>query len=129
MPQGDPMGYQFMAGPTGQRMQRNQQRDNYQGKIDDLMRQLQFGQLQGMNPMQMADLQMQMRGAQRDMGNWQNQQYGQQMAQMTQPGAGSVGGSPGHSQMQRNPYLEMLLMGQLGMGGGIGGGRGGQQIG
>jgi len=111
-------------------MQRGQQRDTYQSKIDELMQQLQFAQMQGQNPMQMADLQMQLQQAQQGMRDWQNQQYGQQMGQMTQQGPGPVGSNrPGMSQLQKNPFLEMLLMGQLGMGGGPAGGRGGQQIG
>jgi hypothetical protein len=113
-----------MAGPAGQNMQRTQQRDKYQGQIDDLMRQMQFGQIQGMNPMQMAGLQQQMQQAQRGFGDWQQQQYAGQMGQLNRPpGAGSVGsgmpgGRPGQTQLQQNPYLELLLLNSLGMGGG-----------
>ena len=123
--------FNFLSGAGGQAFQNNRQREGYQSKIDDLMRQLQFGQMQGMNPMQMAGLQQQMMGAQRDMGNWQQQQYGQQMGRMSQAGPGMVGGGPGNrSQLQSNPYLEMLLRGSLGMGGGPGAGGGyGPQIG
>ena len=123
--------FNFLAGPGGQAFSRGQQRDNYQGQINDLMQQIQFGQLQGANPMQMADLQMQLQRIQQDMGNWQNQQYGQQMGQMSQAGAPAIGGGPGNrSQMQQNPFLHMLLQSQLGMGGGgSGGGPYGPQIG
>jgi len=123
-------GFQFAASPGGQGMQRGQQRDTYQSKIDELMQQLQFAQIQGQNPMQMADLQMQLQQAQQGMGEWQNEAYANQMAKYTQAGPGPVGSNrPGMSQLQKNPFLEMLLMGQLGMGGGPAGGRGGQQIG
>jgi len=128
--QNHPAYLRFMSGPGGQQMQRGQARDKYQGAIDDLMMQLQFAQMQGQNPMQIADLQMQLQQAQRGMGEWQNEAYANQMAKYTQAGPGPVGSNrPGMSQLQKNPFLEMLLMGQLGMGGGPAGGRGGQQIG
>jgi hypothetical protein len=119
------MGYNFMAGPGGQAQQRGEQRRGYESNLNDLMRQIQFGQIQGMDPMKMAGLQQQYGQAQQGFGDWQNQQYANQMAQMSRPGSRGVGSSsqrPGPSQLQMNPFLEMLLMSQLGMnrGGGAG---------
>ena len=119
--QNHPAYLRFLSGPGGQRMQRGQQKDKYQGAIDGLMQQLQFAQIQGANPMVLADLQMQLQQAQRAFGEWQNEQYATQMGQMSRPGAPAVGGGPGApSQLQQNPYLQMLLLGSLGMGGGSG---------
>jgi len=121
MPQGDPLGYNFMAAPAGQAMQRGQQRDKYRGMLDDLQRQIAAAQIQGGNPMQMMNLQADYGNAQQRYGDWQQQQYAQQMGQYGRPGAPAVGGGPGApSQSQMNPYLQMLLLGSLGMGGGSG---------
>ena len=123
-------GFQAANSPMGKGQNRWQGKEKYQGAIDDLMLQLQFAQMQGKSPMVIADLQMQLQQAQRGMGEWQNSEYANQMAKYTQAGPGPVGSNrPGMSQLQQNPWLEMLLMGQLGMGGGPAGGRGGQQIG
>ena len=129
-PGGSPMDFQLANSVMGRGLNMSQGRDKYQGAIDDLMLQLQFAQMQGANPMVLADLQMQLQQAQRGMGEWQNEAYANQMGKYTQAGPGPVGSNrPGMSQLQKNPFLEMLLMGQLGMGGGPAGGRGGQQIG
>jgi len=130
MPQGDPLGYNFMAAPGGQAMQRGQQRDKYRGQLDDLQRQMGSAQLQGGNPMQLMNLQADYNNAQQGFQDWQNQQYSQQMGQWNQPGAGTVGGGPGNrSQLQMNPYLVMLLQNSLGMAGPGGGGGYGPQMG
>ena len=132
-PGGPPMDFQTASSPLMRGQNLWGAKDKYQSAIDDLMLQLQFAQMQGKNPMVIADLQMQLQQAQRGMGEWQNQMYGEQMAKYSQPGPRGVGQNapapPGQSQLQKNPFLEMLLMGQLGMGGGPAGGRGGQQIG
>jgi hypothetical protein len=96
------------------------------GRVDELMQRLMQAQASGANPMVLNDLQMQIQQAQRGMQDWQQQQYAQQMSQMARPsGAGSVGGlgrggRPGQTQAQQDPYLQMMLMNQLGMGGGMG---------
>lgn len=121
MPQGNPLGYNFMAAPGGQAMQRGQQRDQYRGQLDDLQRQMGAAQIQGGNPMQMMNLQADYANAQQGFNDWQQQQYAQQMGQYGRQGAGAVGGGPGApSQSQMNPYLQMLLLSSLGMGGGGG---------
>ena len=71
--------FNFLSGLGGQGWQLGQQRQGYQQKIDDLMKQLQFAQIQGQNPMQMAGLQQQLGEAQRGMGDWQRQAYLQNM--------------------------------------------------
>lgn len=121
VPGGDPMGFNFSASPGGASQGMYAGKQKYQGAIDDLMRQLQFAQIQGANPMVIADLQMQLQQQQRSFGEWQNSEYANQMGQYSQQGLGAVGGGPGpRSQIQQNPFLQMLLLSSLGMGGGGG---------
>jgi hypothetical protein len=124
-----PYNGQFFMQP---RVNQAEQRNNYQGQLDDLMRQLQYGQMQGKNPMQLAGIQNQIGNTQRDYGNWQQQQFAQGMSNLNRPGPPGVGSSSGApSRAQMDPYLIQLLMSQLGMGGsrGPGGGGYGPQMG
>ena len=104
--------------------QRGMQRDRFQGGVDDAARAFQQATIQGSDPMTIARLQEEWMNAQRGYGDWQQQQYAQGMGDMSRRGPGSVGGGPGQSQLEQNPYLAMLLQSQLGMGGGGGGGGG-----
>ena len=109
---------QFFMQP---RVNQAEQQSGYQQQIDDLMRQMQYGQLQGNSPMQMAGIQNQLGNTQRDYGNWQQQQFAQGMSGLNRGGAPGIGGAPGQpSRAQMDPYLVQLLMSQLGMGGGGG---------
>ena len=124
-----PYNGQFFMQP---RVNQAEQRTNYQNQLDDLMRQLQYGQLQGRNPMELAGIQNQLGTTQRDYGNWQQQQFAQGMSNLNRPGPPGVGRSSGTpSRAQMDPYLIQLLMSQLGMGGsrGPGGGGYGPQMG
>jgi hypothetical protein len=92
-----------------------------QGQVDGAMQDLQRAQIMGADPMVIARLQQAAEQAQRGMQQWQQRQYAQGMGEMTQAGPPGIGGAPGNpSQLQQNPYLQMLLQSQLGMGGGGG---------
>ena len=92
-----------------------------QQSVDDANMALRRAQIMGANPMQLAELEQAAMNAQRSMNQWQTQQYGERMGEMSRRGPGPIGGGPGQSQLEQNPYLAMLLQNQLGMGGGRGG--------
>jgi hypothetical protein len=95
-----------------------------QNKIRALEQQLMKMQASGANPAQIGALQLQLQNAQQDYQQSQQESYAQEMGQMSQStrGIGSNRPAPmGQSQIQQNPYLEMLLRSQLGMSGGGGG--------
>ena len=113
------------GGPDPMQMAQFRQGQNTggQNRIDELSAQIAQAQASGASPMVLADLQQQMKLANRSHEQWQQRQYGEEMGKLTQQGQPGIGGAPGApSQMQQNPYLEMLLRNRLGMGGG---GRGG----
>ena len=92
-----------------------------QGNIDDLQAQLLKLRMTGASPLAIGQLEQKIGIANRGMGQLQNRQYGEEMGKLTNRGAGSVGtggrgGRPGQSQIDQNPYLEMLLRNRLGMG-------------
>jgi len=126
---GPQMGGPPQGGPDQMQMsQFRQGQYSPQGGVDELQAQFARAQATGASPLVLAELQQKLSIAQRGMEQWQNRKYGEEMGRLTQPqGAGSVGsggrgGRPAQSQLQQNPYLEMLLRNRLGMGGG--GGRG-----
>ena len=93
-----------------------------QSRVDQAMMDLQRARMMGADPMVLARLEQEAQGMQRDFGNMQQQAYATQMGQMSQRGPGAIGQSgQGVSQLEQNPYLQMLLQSQLGMGGGRGG--------
>jgi hypothetical protein len=102
------------------------QQGNYQGGVDDAMMDLRRAQIMGADPMVIARLEQEANQAQRGFEQWQQRQYAEGMGQMSQRGPGGIGGGQGQSQLDQNPYLQMLLQSQLGMGGG---GRGGESYG
>jgi hypothetical protein len=104
---------QFM-GDAGDQM--NYQRNTAQAGIDQANMDLRRAQIMGADPMVMARLEQEVMQQQRSMEQWQAQQYAEQMGQMSQRGPGSLGGGRQPSQMDQNPYLQMLLQSQLGMG-------------
>ena len=90
-----------------------------QSRVDQAMMDLQRARMMGADPMVLARLEQEAQGMQRDFGNMQQQAYATQMGQMSQRGPGAIGQSgQGASQLEQNPYLQMLLQSQLGMGGG-----------
>ena len=110
---------QFM-GDSGDRM--DYQRNSRQGGVDQAMMDLRRAQIMGADPMVLARLEQEANQAQRGFDQWQQEQYVQGMSDMSQRGPGAIGQSgPGQSQREQNPYLQMLLQSQLGMGGGRGG--------
>ena len=97
-----------------------------QARVDQAMMDLRRAQMMGADPMVLARLEQEAQGTQRDFGNMQQQAYATQMGQMSQRGPGAIGQSgPGQSPREQNPYLQMLLQSQLGMGGGGGSPMGG----
>jgi hypothetical protein len=103
-------------GDAGDQM--NYQRNTAQTGIDQANMDLRRAQIMGADPMVIARLEQEAMQQQRSMDQWQAQQYAQGMGQMSQRGPGSLGGGQQPSQMDQNPYLQMLLQSQLGMGGG-----------
>ena len=96
-----------------------------QARVDQAMMDLERAQIMGADPMVLARLRQEAQGLQRDFANMQQQAYATQMGQMSQRGPGGLGGGRGQTQMEQNPYLQMLLQSQLGMGGGGGSPSGG----
>ena len=89
-----------------------------QESVDGAMMDLQRAQIMGADPMVIARLEQTAMQAQRSLDQAQMEQYATQMGQMSQRGPGPIGGGRGQSQLEQNPYLQMLLQSQLGMGGG-----------
>lgn len=109
----------------------NQQVPGYQGGFvrggmgggvpgQDLVRQLQQqlmqAQMYGANPMVLGDLQLKLQNAMQDQQRQQMMGYAQQMRSVQ--GLGGVGSSAGRP--RTDPWLQMMLAAQYGMGGGGG---------
>jgi len=130
MPQGGGMPMQMPHQGWGQPntpvdMSNQQNMGRIQRGVDEAMMNLQRARLSGANPMQLAELEQAAMQAQRGMEQWQQQQYAQGMSDMSQRGPGNIGGGRGQTQREQNPYLQMLLQSELGMGGGGGSSMGG----
>ena len=131
MPGSGPPGGGPMPMPGGgggfdpSQIQWSDQARPYQGPnqddVDRAMMDLQRAQIMGADPMILARLEQTAMQTQRSYGQRQQQQYGERMGEMSRRGPGPLGGGPGQSQLEQNPYLAMLLQNQLGMGGGRGG--------
>ena len=107
------------GGPDPMQMsQWRQQSFNPQEGVDNAMMDLRRAQMMGADPMVLARLEQTANQAQQGYDQWQQRQYAQGMSDMSQRGPGPVGGGRGQSQLEQNPYLQMLLQSQLGMGGG-----------
>ena len=106
-----------------------QQSAGPQQAVDEANMALRQAQISGANPMMLAQLEQAAMQAQRGMEQWQQQQYATQMGQLSQRGPGDIGGGRGQSQLEQNPYLQMLMQANLGMGGGRGGGGGPNNMG
>ena len=128
-----PQGGGMQVNPM-QMMQFQRQGPGLEQRIDEMRQQLMQAQMMGANPMEIGQLQMQLQVAERELFQGRRQEYARGMGDLTRQdigtsiGTGGRGGRGGSSQIDRNPYLQMLLQSQLGMGnpGGAGGGFGGQ---
>jgi hypothetical protein len=121
---GMPDGIQWQQGVSSFGGHRGQQ------TVDQANMDLRRAQIMGADPMVIARLEQTAMQMQREYDQAQQEQYATQMGQLSQPSRGSVssggGGGPGPSQLQQNPYLQMLIQSQLGM---SGGGRGSESYG
>ena len=107
-------------------------RGRRQQTVDDANMDLRQAQLSGANPMQLAGFEQAAMQAQRGFEQWQQDEFARQMSEnweRSQSG-GSIGTSGrGGRQQPQNPYMQMMLQNQLGMGGGRGGGGGPNNMG
>ena len=105
------------GGPDPMMMaQFRQSQYNPASQVDALRQDLMRAQTMGADPMTIGRLQQELQLAERKVQEF----FAQKMGQMSQQqGPGAIGGrAGGMSQRDQNPYLQMLLQAQLGMGGG-----------